>query len=460
MTLVQYGLDTGPESTVLTTANSGLSDKSPANTTDITFAAAAKAHGAFGARASTPAGASRFARFKFAGAVSATTWSFSGVVDLPDAPVGNAVEFFGFPNASGSKRCYVRIENTGRIQFVGRAGSSFHTLLEAVDVTWGAKYRITLVVQGGSSTASVVQGKVYRENTPGSGTFTTQVGTTLSVSTVDTGTDAVIGVDAGVTNTSAAAVVVGFDDLQLNDGSTSEIPDFVLPNDPPVVTAGAAQSVAAGATVTLAFTATDGDGSIASRATTFDYPTSGAPTITGGTTNAPTFTAGAAGSRYVVRHTATDNLGATGSATTEVFVPVAGGTTMRPEPVNGTNVVGTWTAVGAATHGAALADESDTTYNESGSVSSTPQSYRIPLQPSLVKSSGKITRRLGLDVAPSSGTVTATVRLYDNTTLRQTWTQVLTDTPTTYEFVLSGATVSAISDWLRIRAELEVVETP
>lgn len=455
MTLVQYGLDTGPESTVLTTANSGLSDKSPANTTDITFAAAAKAHGAFGARASTPAGASRFARFKFAGAVSNTTWAFSGVVDLPDAPVGNAVEFFGFPNASGSKRCYVRIENTGRIQFVGRAGSSFHTLLEAVDVTWGAKYRITLVVQGGSSTASVVQGKVYRENTPGSGAFTTQVGTTLSVSTVDTGTDAVIGVDAGVTNTSAAAAVVGFDDLQLNDGSTSEIPDFVLPNDPPVVTAGAAQSVSAGATVTLAFTATDGDGSIASRATTFDYPTSGAPTITGGTGNSPSFTAGAAGSRYVVRHTATDNLGATGSATTEVFVPVAGSATLVPEASNGTGSSG-WTIVGgSATQGAALADPSDARYVESPELTSTPTARRWRYIPGSTKSSAIKTPRLSV----SEGSALATVRLYEGTTLRQEWTgnTISSTTAAPITCTLSGATLAAISDWKNLWVEVEGV---
>lgn len=453
MTLVQYGLDTGPESTVLTTANSGLSDKSPASTTDITFAAAAKGHGAFGARASTPAGASRFARFKFAGAVSATTWSFSGVVDLPDAPVGNAVEFFGFPNASGSKRCYVRIENTGRIQFVGRAGSSFHTLLDAVDVTWGAKYRITLVVQGGSSTASVVQGKVYREDSPGSGTFTTQVGTTLSVSTVDTGTDAVIGVDAGVTNTSAAAVVVGFDDLQLNDGSTSEIPDFVLPNDPPVVTAGAAQVVAAANTeVTLSFTATDSDGSIVSRATTYDYPTSGGPTITNGTTASPKFTTGSAGFRALVRQTATDNLGATGSATTEVFVPLAGSATMRPEASNGT-AVGSWArAGGAATNGQALSDESDATYLESPEVSATQQSMRLRLQPSAAKSSAQFKDRLWTD----TGTATAEIRLYEGATLRQTWTYTVNTTPTEYTSVFSGATIAAISDWKNLYVQLTV----
>lgn len=456
MTLVQFGLDTGPEGATLTDGNSGSNTGSGS---PVTFTAATKAHGAFGATAATvAANANAFRRWGMS--APATSWSFSMVVTLPASAPANAITFAGFPRDNGSHRAQIRVETTGRIQFLGRAGTSFHTLAEAANVTWGSKYRITLVVAGGSATASTVTGKVYREATPGAGAWTTQVGTTLTASGFDTGTEQVVGVDLGIASSSVAPVSIGFDDVQMEDGRTTEIPDFVLPNLAPVVTAGAAQTVTAGAPVTLAFTATDGDGTIASRATTFDYPTTGAPSITGGTGSTPSFTAGAAGTRYVVRHTATDNLGSTGSATTEVFVPVAGGTSMRPEPVNGTNVVGTFNAVGAATHGAALADESDASYNESGSVSSTAQSYRISLQPSLVKSSGKITRRLGLDVAPSSGTVTATVRLYDNTTLRQTWTQALTDTPTNYEFVLSGATVAAISDWLRIRAELEVVATP
>ncbi|MEV8029624.1 hypothetical protein [Cellulosimicrobium funkei] len=360
--------------------------------------------------------------------------------------------FFQFPNAAGSARLAVRVESTGRVQVLGRASSSFHTLAEAADITWGAKYRVMLEVVGGSSTASSVVGKLYRESSAGSGAWTTQVGTTLTATTVDTGTEAVVGVDAGLTNSTHGGSSVGFDDLQLLDGSAVEIPDFVLPNDPPVVSAGAAQSVSAGATVTLAFTATDGDGSIASRATTFDYPTSGAPTITGGTGNTPSFTAGAAGSRYVVRHTATDNLGATGSATTEVRVPLPGGATMLPESANGT-AVGTWTTVGgAANGGAALADNSDATYIESSEISTTEQRYRVRLQPSYAKSTGQLTPRLSTDV----GSAVATVRLFEGDTLRQSWTHTITTTPQDYASPLSPSTVAAISDWGNLYIELGV----
>lgn len=448
--MVQFGLDAGPEGAAATNANSGSSTASVGTGASTVFAASAKAHGAFGLLATAPVNTNAYRRWLMA--APATTWSFSGVVGLPaSAPTGPLV-FFQFPNASGSARLAVRVESTGRIQVLGRASSSFHTLAEAADITWGAKYRVMLEVVGGSSTASSVVGKLFRESSPGSGAWTTQVGSTLNVSTVDTGTDAVVGVDAGVANTNHAGTSVGFDDLQLIDGSAVEIPDFVLPNDPPVVTAGAAQSVSAGATVTLAFTATDGDGSIASRATTFDYPTSGAPTITGGTTNAPSFTAGAAGSRYVVRHTATDNLGATGFATTEVFVPLAGSTTMRPEASNGT-AVGSWArAGGAATNGQALSDESDATYLESPEVSATQQSMRLRLQPSAAKSSAQFKDRLWTD----TGTATAEIRLYEGATLRQTWTYTVNTTPTEYTSVFSGATIAAISDWKNLYVQLTV----
>lgn len=451
MSPTQYGLDAGPEGAAVTNASSGSSTASVGTGASTVYAAASKAHGLFGVLATAPANTNAYRRWLMA--APATTWSFSGVVHLPaSAPTGPVV-FFQFPNAAGSARLAVRVESTGRIQVLGRASSSFHTLAEAADITWGAKYRLMLEVVGGSSTASSVVGKLYRESSPGSGAWTTQVGSTLSVSTVDTGTDAVVGVDAGLANTNHGGASVGFDDLQLLDGSAVEIPDYTVPNAPPVVTAGAAQVVAAANTeVTLSFTATDSDGSIVSRATTYDYPTSDGPTITNGTTASPKFTTGSGGFRALVRQTVTDNLGATGSATTEVFVPLAGGTTMRPEPANGTTV-GSWTrAGGAATNGQALSDESDATYLESPEVSASQQSMRLRLQPSAAKSSAQFKDRLWTD----TGTATAEISLYEGATLRQAWTYTVNTTPTEYTSVLSGPTIDAISDWKNLFVQLAV----
>nr|WP_167405788.1 hypothetical protein [Sphaerisporangium cinnabarinum] len=385
-----------------------------------------------------------------------TIWSFSGVTALPASAPSGPIAFFQFPNAAGSARAAVRVEPSGRIQFLGRASTSFHTLAEAADIAWGSKYRVSLEVVGGSSTASVVVGKVFREDSPGSGTFTTQVGTTLNASTVDTGTDAVVGVDAGLANTTHGGTSIGIDDLQLVDGSAVEIPDFVVPNTPPVVTAGAAQVVAAANTeVTLSFTATDTDGSIAARATTYDYPTSGGPTITNGGTGSPKLTTGSAGFRALVRQTVTDNAGATASATTEVFVPVAGSATLVPEAGNGTGASG-WTIVGgSATQGAALADPSDARYVETPELTSTPVARRWRYIPGSPKSSAVTTPRLSV----SEGSALATVRLYEGSTLRQTWSgnTVSSTTAAPITCTLSGATIAAISDWKNLFIEVEGV---
>lgn len=224
-----------------------------------------------------------------------------------------------------------------------------------------------------------------------------------------------------------------------------------LQNVAPTVTLSANQNVSAAATVNLTATAEDIDGTIASYAWTFDYPTSGAPTLTGGSTATPSFTAGSAGALYVLRCTVTDNTGATGTATTEVRVPVGGGTAARNLPVAGTTV-GTWTNVGgASSNGAALADESDTTYLESGETSSTEQSIRIRVQPSGTRASATVACRLGTD----AGTATAKVRLYEGNTLRQEWTQAVTTTTTNYTFTVT--TPGNVTDWGNLFLEIAAV---
>jgi len=222
-------------------------------------------------------------------------------------------------------------------------------------------------------------------------------------------------------------------------------------NVPPTVSVGASQNVAAGATVSLTSTATDVDGTVASRAWSFDYPTTGAPTLTGASSANASFTAGAAGSYYVLRHTATDDTGASSSATTEIRVPASG--SVRPVALNATGV-GTWTRAGsAATDGAAVADELSTTYNESPSVSSTEATRRYRLAPSAARSAAQIAVDLSQD---STGTLTATVRLYEGTTLRQTWTVTTAgDTSIVSRTVtLSPATIAAITDWANLYVEV------
>jgi len=442
VTLVQHLFESaGPAGTTLTNANSGSSTGNVAGGTQVSSSATA-AHGALGGSFTNVAAAGTYRRWNFAANATATVYSFSGVLTLPASAWTQTVSVAGFPVAAGANgNRAIQVNASGQVNF----GGSNNVIGAAL--TWGQKYRFTVTVNGATSQ----QVKVYQQSSPG--VWDQQVGTTGTTAHADFGS-AVVGVDAGVNQAPAGSIVVtvGWDDIQLNDGTTTEIPDYTTANTPPVVTAGSALTVAPSATATLTFSATD-DGTIASRATSFDFPTSGAPSITGGTTGTPSFTAGATlGSLYVARHTATDNLGASSSATQEVRVNLAGSTTARPLPMDGTGA-GTWTKQGGSTtDGAALADESDTTYLESPTISSSEVRRRIRLQPSSTRASAQIVNRLGTD----TGTANATVRLYEGATLRQSWTHALTTTMTDFTDALSSATVASITDWGNLFVEVGV----
>lgn len=264
---------------------------------------------------------------------------------------------------------------------------------------------------------------------------------TVTLSGVNLGTLPTSHADFGSPNSGSSTDTHYFDSIQTNDGATALIGPYVVVNQVPEVTAGAPQDVAGGAVATLSFGVTDIDGTIASRATTFDFPTSGAPSISGGTGNTPSFTAGSAPQLYLVKHSATDDDGGVGSAVAEVRVPTVGAGTSNPVAMDATAHTGpAWTRVGSATtDGAALADGSDATYLESGVITSTMQGVTIRLLPRNALASGTLTVRLSTD----AGTATATVILRRGTTILQQWEQAVTSTPTDYAFVLSGSAVTA-----------------
>lgn len=262
---------------------------------------------------------------------------------------------------------------------------------------------------------------------------------TLSLSGVNLGTAPASHIEIGSPNAASYTNTHYFDSIQMDNGRTTFIGPYEEINQLPQVTAGANQTVDAAAVATLSFSVTDTDGTIASRATSFDYPTTGAPSITGGTGDTPSFTAQSAPRLYIARHAATDNDGGVGAATTEVRVPLIGTGTSDPAAMNATAEVGTWALVGAATtDGAALADVSDTTYVESGAISGTAQEITVRLLPRNALASGSITVRLATD----TGVATATVRLRRGTTILQTWIQAITSNWTDYAFTLSGDAVT------------------
>lgn len=233
MALVQYLFEGGSEGATVTNANSGSSAASVAGGTHV-YAAAAKAHGVLGFRMTNASGAGTFRRYPFSGGATPTTFQFSGVVTLPDqAPLQNAT-VCAFPNSAGTPRLSVSITPNSKLRILD-VGSS-HSV-DLADVTWGAKYRITIEAVGGSTTSSQVTAHVYSGTT----SWDTPIGTPLSANNWNMSTDNIIGVDVGIASSPGAIVLTaGWDDVQLNDGAGSEIGDIVEQLATPVVTLGAA----------------------------------------------------------------------------------------------------------------------------------------------------------------------------------------------------------------------------
>jgi hypothetical protein len=111
------------------------------------------------------------------------------------------------------------------------------------------------------------------------------------------------------------------DTVAINTGT--DYADFigpnVLPNVAPVANAGLDQFVQAGATVTLAGSATDADGNPLTYSWAFLWPSSGAPALIGTTTATPSFVAGPLGSVYTLQLTVSDGVA---TATDRVNVAV------------------------------------------------------------------------------------------------------------------------------------------
>lgn len=216
-------------------------------------------------------------------------------------------------------------------------------------------------------------------------------------------------------------------------------------NTPPNLSLTGNQNVSAGASVSATATATD-DGSIASYAwTVLASGSTATPTLSGASTATVTLTAPAAGNLVTLQCVVTDDGGLTATKTTEVRVPVTGNTTIVPLALDA-GKVGTWTRSGSATtDGAALADASDATYLESGTVSGTAQTATVRLTPANARTNLTVSPGR-LSTGADAGTVNVTVELLDGATVRQTWTQAVTSTAAT-DFTFAVSNPAAIVDW-------------
>lgn len=451
MTVYDWTAEGGADGTNVTVANSSSSGpalgamvlnnvSTPGGGAGCIYSSTAASIGSLGVRI-TPVAGSTYMRWDVSGYTTATR-AFVRRRYTHTATPGAAAAVTAIKNTSNGSMIEVQIDTSSRVHLLTAGGTD---VASRYTLTVGTTYYIEAYATAGTTTANG-RAELYVYAADGS-TILNGAGAGY-----DTGAAANTGILApmyyrmgGVTSTSGWAQD-DVDGIRFGDLATGLVGPPA--NTAPTVSVGANQNVAAAATVTLTSSASDADGTIASRVWTFDYPTSGAPALTGGTTATATFTAGAAGSFYVLRHTVTDNGGLTAFATTEVRVPLST-TSVRHLPTDGTGV-GTWSKIGgSATDGAALNDESAATYLESEAVTATAQTRRVRLAPMTARTALTLSETLWQDVA---GTTTVKVRLYQGATLRQEWTQAITTTATVYTFPVTSP--GAITDWGALFVEL------
>lgn len=416
-------------STSGTNTGGGSGDAFSAANSGITFSNAQAAHGTRSYL--MPGTAATFNTLTFT-SPDATTNGFSVRFYLYATTAPSAeIQFINVQTSAGAAVAALNLMPTMVLRMKNAADASVYTFTNAVPLNqW---VRVSFYGTINATTGSMTCSFYSLDSLTAIDTHT--------VTGANTGSTAPNKVLYGKLTQAPSMTTYYFDDIAQNLDSSTEIPP--VSNTPPTVDAGANQTVTAGAGVSLSATASDADGTIASHAWTFDYPTSGAPTLTGASTATPTFTAGGAGSLYVLRDTVTDNGGATATDTMEVRVASSG--LIDPLPGYTPVTTGTWTNTGGAANiGAALSDSSDATYVESGSLSGTEQEIRVRLDPATVRASLSVTFRVAQDAA---GTIAAKGRLYEGTTLRQEWTLTTTTSPADQVCALSAGTVSAISDW-------------
>lgn len=223
MALVQYLLDAGPEGAALSNANSGSVASSTAGGSATTFATAKKATGAgFGMKAATiAASGNAYRRWLFADSVEANNWASSFVLTMPPSPPPASHAVFHATNGTDQRILGLILGADGSLG-AQDSDAGFGTIVSGL--TWGAKYRISTVVTGGSTTAGAVQIKVYSGTTD----WVAQFGPTFSRSNWNLRATPASRFNLGVVTGSAStpSVEIGIDDIQLDDGRTTEIPDI------------------------------------------------------------------------------------------------------------------------------------------------------------------------------------------------------------------------------------------
>jgi hypothetical protein len=116
------------------------------------------------------------------------------------------------------------------------------------------------------------------------------------------------------------------------------------------------------------------------------------------------------------------------------------------------NIVESWTNEGGASSiVTAVGDASDATYGQSDTSTANPSALRLRLYPLFEPSAFSMTLRTSLSAA---GTGTTTVRLYEGTTVRKTWTIVPSTTLADSVVTLTTAEIDTVTSWLDLDVDV------
>lgn len=444
MALIRNNAEGGTDDLAVTPANSGgvsgdaWTLVSLAGTATITFDNGQSIGGAMAYKFNTNGTDIHYLQWTATGSNQIADRGYFYFPSLPTA--GNGVYQLRTSGGGTSfTTCVVR--NDGSFQISDVTGAFIFTSSAGV-IPAATVLRFEIQIANPSATTGTVSGAWYL------GDSTTPItGTVFNLTGQNFGTSLMSQVRWG--RPSAFGTFASFwgDSFAHQDGSITPIGPAI--NAPPTVNAGVDQNVAASASVLLSASAADSDGAVVSYAWTWVYhPTAAnigtATGITGATTSTPSFTAGAAGSLYILRCTVTDNAGGSAYDDVEIRVPVTGATAKTPLAMDATVKVGTWTRVGgSATDGQAVSDVSDLTYLESGNVSATEQTIEIRAIPSNSIATGKMEP---VRMATDTGSANTVVRLVQGSTVLETFNQAINALPTDYTFTLAPGTIAAISD--------------
>ncbi|RHA43675.1 PKD domain-containing protein [Cellulomonas rhizosphaerae] len=436
-------------STLTSTAPTGLNATTVSNGTGSNASDNTHVHtGSQALKVTIPTSSSQSYRLPFAAANNAAAISFC--FWLAAAPAAN-FPILTLRHSSGIAG-RLQFNSAGKLILLDSAGTGTIGTSTGT-VTFGQWNVVDIVVNTttGNITANL--------RAAGSGTVVATVtGTGASLSG-----NALTHIDLGAPsgNGTGSTQTIWFDDVQLDDGATSEIGEYVAANVPPSLSLTGIQTVAASAAVTCTATASDSDGSIVSYAWTGTRYTPGAApasiTLTNAATATCSYTAASSGPVLdVLQCIVTDDGGATNTKTTEVRVNSATTaiTTLR---MNGTGDSG-WTIIGGSTYeGQALGDASNTTRMESPDFSGTVSERRWRLSPRAVGTALRLT--FSDAVLTASGSNTNKVRLYSGSTLvaeratsalKKSTDNSVSDVTTsdlTLYFDLTAPEVAAITDW-------------